>query len=385
MNCIINGRILLKDGEVAGKALLFDNKIIGISDAVPEEAYIIDAKGGYIAPGLIDVHCHGFLGRDASNGSCDELRYMSRKAAEWGVTGWLPTTMTLSWGQLENCFKAGRWAQAASIDPDWNGAQIFGIHAEGPFINPKRKGAQAEKWVHKPDAEKLAAWKDVVRLITVAPEMEDALPFIRWAREMGVTVSMGHTDATADEALAGIDAGITHATHTFNAMPPLNHREPGAAGAALLDDRVYCEMISDGFHINPMLFGMMAKLKQDKLVIITDSIQVAGLPDGAYDMAGKTVIVEGIKCRFPDETIAGSTLTMDRAVRNVWAHTKLPLWKVVNMASLNPAASIGADGFKGSIEPGKDADILITDGEFNILRTFVSGKCVYNKNVGVLL
>lgn len=385
MNCIINGRILLKDGEITGKALLFDDKIIGISDAVPEKACIIDAKGGYISPGLIDVHCHGFLGRDASNGSFDELRYMSEKATEWGVTAWLPTTMTLSRDRLQTCFETGRRARKASIDPDWKGAHVLGIHAEGPFINPKRKGAQAEEWVQSPDTEMLDEWKDVIRLITVAPEVEGALPFIQKARETGIIVSMGHTDATAAEALAGFEAGITHATHTFNAMPPLNHREPGAAGAALADDRVYCEMIGDGFHINPLLFGVMAILKQDKLVIITDSIQVAGLPDGIYDMSGETVIVEGIKCRFPNGTIAGSSLTMDRAVRNVWEYTKLPLWKVVNMASLNPAASIGIEGFKGSIEPGKDADILITDEQFNILRTFVSGKCVYNKNVGVLL
>lgn len=379
MNCIINGKILLKDGEITGKALLFDDKIIGFSDYVPEKACVIDAGGGYISPGLIDVHCHGFLGRDASNGSFDELRYMSEKATEWGVTAWLPTTMTLSLPQLETCFEAGRRAQKASVGTDWKGAQVLGIHAEGPFINPNRKGAQAEKWIQPPDAEKLEPWKDVIRLITVAPEMEGALTFIERARKMGIVVSMGHTDATAIEAKAGFDAGITHATHIFNAMPPMNHREPGAVGAALADERVYCEMVADGFHINPMLFGLMAKLKGDKLVIITDSIQVAGMPDGIYDMAGETVIVNGIECRFPDGTIAGSTLTMDRAVRNVWEHTKLPLWQVVNMASLNPAASIGIDNFKGSIEPGKDADILIADEQFNILKTFVSGKCVYER------
>ena len=378
MRYIINGTILLPEGEVKGRALALESdRIAGIVDAPPEGAEIIDAKGGYVAPGLVDVHCHGFMGWDASNGSMDELRRMSRQAARWGTTAWLPTTMTLDWTVLEKCFSAIRQAQKDSLKPGWDGAQVLGCHAEGPFINPKKKGAQAESSIQKPDIEKLRPWMDVVRLMTVAPEVEGALPFIREATALGVAVSMGHTNATAREALAGVEAGVDHATHTFNAMTPLNHREPGVVGAALSDERVYCELIADTFHVDPMLFPIMARQKGDHLVLITDSIQVAHLPDGPHDQSGQTVVVDGIRCRFPDGTIAGSSLTMDLAVRNFRAHTGLPLHEVVNMASLYPARSVGADGQKGSLEPGKDADVLITDGDFNVKMTFVRGECVY--------
>ena len=377
MKCIINGRILLKDGVAEGKALVFGDTIIGLADDIPQKTEVIDARGGYVSPGLMDVHCHGFMGWDASNGSLDELRGMSRQAVKWGTTSWLPTTMTLDWPVLERCFAAIRAAQVESLSDGWRGAQVLGCHAEGPFINSKRKGAQAESSIQRPEAEKLRPWADVIRLMTVAPEVEGALPFIRAAKEMGVVTSMGHTDATSAEALAGFNAGITHATHTFNAMTPLNHREPGAVGAALADDRVYCELICDTFHVHPMLFGLVARQKGERLVMITDSIQVAHLPDGPHDQSGVTVIVDGIRCRMEDGTIAGSALTMDRAVRNFLAHTDLPIWQVVNMASLYPARSIGADRRKGSLEVGKDADILITDESFRVRSTFVRGECVY--------
>ena len=380
MRCIVNGVILLPDGEVRGKALAFERgRIAGVLDAPPAGARIIDAAGGYVAPGLVDVHIHGFMGMDASNGSLGELQEMSRRLAEWGTTAWLPTTMTLKWPALEACFAAIRQAAARSLRPDWGGAQVLGCHAEGPFINPVKKGAQDGAAIQRPDVEKLRPWADAVKLMTVAPEVDGALDFIRAAAGLGVTVSMGHTAATAAQALAGFDAGVTHATHTFNAMPPLNHREPGAVGAALTDGRVYCELIADTFHVNPMLFGLMARQKGDRLVLITDSIQVAHLPDGPHDQSGQTVIVDGIRCRFPDGTIAGSSLTMDLAVRNFRAHTGLPLYEVVNMASLYPARSVGVDGAKGSLEAGKDADILITDPAFNVMHTFVRGECVYSR------
>ncbi len=375
MKYIINGTLLLPDGEITGAALAVDGgRIAGIAKEVPANAEVIDAAGGYVSPGLVDVHCHGFMGWDASNGSLDELREMSRQAARWGTTSWLPTTMTLDWPVLEKCFAAIRAARDESLTDAWRGAQVLGCHAEGPFINMKKKGAQAGSSIQAPDIEKLRPWADVVKLMTVAPEVDGALDFIRAARALGVVISMGHTAATAEEALAGVDAGVTHATHTFNAMTPLTHREPGVAGAALVDGRVYCELIADTFHVSPLLFRLMAKQKGDHLVLITDSIQEAHLPDGPHDRDGQTIVVNGIRLRFPNGTIAGSALTMDRAVRNFREHTGLPLYEVVNMASLYPARSIGADARKGSLEPGKDADFLITDADFNVRAAFVRGQ-----------
>lgn len=376
MKCIVNGAILTKDGEVRDRVLAFEEKIVGILDGVPDGAEVVDAGGGVVAPGLVDVHCHGFMGWDASDADPGELRAMSRQCARWGVTSWLPTTMTLPWPKLEACFAAVRRAMADSRAPGWGGAEVLGCHAEGPFISPGKRGAQDGSAIQRPDAEKLRPWADAVRLMTVAPEVEGALPFVRAAAGMGVRLSMGHTEATAAQALAGFDGGIDHATHTFNAMTPLTHREPGAAGAALVDGRVYCELIADTFHVSPLLFPLMARLKGDRLVLITDSIQVAHLPDGPHDQAGRTVIVDGIRCRFPDGTIAGSSLTLDRAVRNFRAHTALPLWQVVNMASLYPARSVGADARKGSLEPGKDADVVVADADFHVRATWVRGERV---------
>ena len=377
MKCIINGKIILRDGLLEGKAMLFDEIIRGFADVPPEGAEVIDAGGGYVSPGLIDVHCHGFMGWDASHGSLDELRRMSRRAAGFGVTSWLPTTMTLDWPALERCFSAIREAQRRSLSDEWNGAQVLGCHAEGPFINPKKKGAQAAACIQRPDAQKLRPWADVIRLMTLAPELDGAQDCIREARALGVTLSMGHTDAGYDQAMAGIDAGITHATHTFNAMPPLNHRQPGVIGAALADERVYCELICDTFHVHPALFKLMAKVAGERLVLITDSIPAAGLPDGPHDQLGATVVVDGMKLRFPDGTIAGSALTMDAAVRNFARHTGLPIWRAANMAALNPALSIGVDGRKGALETGRDADIVIADGAFNVRATYVRGARVF--------
>ena len=375
---IVNGTILLPDGEIRGRALAIEGgRIAGIAERAPEGAEILDAAGGIVAPGLIDVHCHGMMGWDATHGSVDELRRMSEQKAKWGTTAWLPTTMTAPWDKLERAYAAIRDARAQSRRADWNGAEILGCHSEGPFINPKKKGAQPERAILAPDAERLRPWADVIALMTVAPEMEGALECVRKTRDMGIRCTMGHTAATAAQALAGVDAGVTQSTHTFNAMTGLNHREPGVVGAALSDGRVYCELIADTFHVHPMLFGLMAKLKGDHLVLITDSIEVAHLPDGTYDQAGETVVVNGIRCQFPDGTIAGSCLTMDRAVRNFREHTGLPLWQVVSMASLNPARAIGVDDRKGSLEAGKDADVVIADRDFNVRTTLVRGKRVY--------
>ena len=378
MKCIVNGRILMPDGLLDGRALVFDRRILAIADAAPEGAEVIDAGGSYVSPGLIDVHCHGLMGGDASHGSLQELRQMSRHKAESGVTSWLPTTMTLGWPALEKCFAAIRQAMAESAEPGWGGAQVLGCHAEGPFINPKRKGAQAEANIQEPDIEKLRPWAGVVRLMTVVPEMPGALPFIREAAKLGVTVSMGHSDATAEQAMAGIEAGARHVTHTFNAMPPLNHRQPGLIGAALNDERVYCELIADTFHVSPLLFPLMAKLVPHRLTLITDALQCAGLPDGEYDLLGERVTLNGIQCRLPDGTIAGSVLTLDAAVRNFVKYAGVPLWRAVNMASLYPARSIRADERKGALQVGRDADILIADPDFHIKRTFVAGVPVYD-------
>ncbi|MBR6890970.1 MAG: N-acetylglucosamine-6-phosphate deacetylase [Clostridia bacterium] len=347
--------------------IVFDGDRIARIEAgsAPLEPGDVDGRGLAAVPGLVDIHAHGCLGLDTMDADFAEMAVFRAKN---GTTTWLPTSMTAFREDLERVCAAPR---------DVPGARLPGIHLEGPHIAMSKKGAQNPDCIRMPDIDELRSLRPAAVRVTIAPELPGALEYIRAAADMGVSVTIGHTDATYDQAVAGIGAGITHATHTFNAMPPLNHREPGAVGAALTDGRVYCELIADTFHVTPMLFGLMARQKGEGLVLITDSIQVAHLPDGPHDQTGQTVIVDGIRCRFPDGTIAGSSLTMDLAVRNFRAHTGLPLYQVVNMAALYPARSVGADAAKGSLEAGKDADILITDGDFNVRRTYARGACVY--------
>ena len=381
MKAICNGKIVMPDGVVAGKALVFDNHIRALTDPdkLVSDIEIIDAQGGYVLPGLIDIHIHGYQGEDASDGSFAGLRKMAAGIAKGGVTSFLPTTMTVSYEQLENAFAAIARAMEESAAENWFGARVLGAHAEGPFINPAKKGAQNEIHIRPGDAEFLKKHADVIRLVTIAPEMPGNLECIREMAETGMAISMGHTTATYQQAKAGFDAGIRHATHLFNAMSPLTQREPGAVGAALTDDRVSCEVIADGFHVNSALFSMVAKQKGDKMVIITDCLRSGGLEDGEYELGGQKIFVKGIECRLEDGTIAGSMLTMNRGVKNVWDATGLPLSDVVNMASLNPATVIGMQDKKGTLTPGSDADITVVNEDFDVLCTIVEGRTVYRR------
>ncbi len=376
MKAIVNGKIILPDSIVEGRALLFDEKIIGLSETVPEGAEIIDAKGRYVAPGLVDIHIHGYLGEDTSDGSVEGIRKMAEGIVKNGVTAWLPTTMTVSYDDLRRAFNAVRTLMDKKNNP--RGAQIMGVHAEGPFINPSKKGAQAVEYIRPADAPFLIENSDVIRIVTIAPEMPGALDCIREVTEKtNILVSMGHTAANYETAKAGIEAGVRHATHLFNAMTPLNHRDPGVVGASLADDRVSTELIADTFHISPDLFGLVAKVKGDNLILITDCTRAGGLADGEYTLGGQPIFVKGIECRLADGTIAGSVLKLNNAVRNMREHTNLPLEQIVRMASINAAKCIGLDKTKGSLEAGKDADIILADENFAVSETIIAGETVW--------
>ena len=378
MQAIINGKIVLPDRLAEGCALLFDEKIQGVVPAaqVPAGAKVIDAAGGLVIPGLIDMHIHGYLGEDASDGSFEGIRTMAEGVAKNGVIGFLPTTMTVSYDELNAAFDQIRRGMRQSLQDDWQGAQILGVNAEGPFINPAKKGAQAGEHIRPGDAEFLKANLDVIRVFTIAPEMPGNMDCIR---EMAgrTLISMGHTAATYDQAAAAIEAGVGHVTHLFNAQTPLMHRDPGVVGAALTDARVSCELIADTFHVSRHLFPLVSRMKGDKLVLITDCTRAGGLEDGEYTLGGQPIFVKGIECRLADGTIAGSVLKLNAAVRNLLANTSLEIWEAVNAASLNPARRIGVDAAKGSLEAGKDADIAICDADFNVRRTILGGRTIY--------
>ena len=377
MKYIKNGKFVLPDTILENVVLAYDDKICGFTtvEEISADAAVIDAKGGFVAPGLVDIHIHGYLGEDTSDGNPEGIFKMANGIMKNGVTSWCPTTMTVSREEIDTALAVVRSLKEQS--KTWEGAEILGVNLEGPYINPNKKGAQAGEYIKKPDAEYIIQNADIISVATMAPEMEGCCDAIRQIREKSnVRVSVGHSDATFEETIAGIEAGATHVTHLFNAQTPLHHRNPGVVGAALLE-KVTTELIADTFHVHSGLFELIARVKGDGLVLITDCTRAGGMPDGEYTLGGQPIIVNGIRCLLKDGTIAGSVLKLNHAVKNFANHTDLPLWKVVSAATLAPARAIGEEHRKGSLEAGKDADIIITDGDFNIMKTIIGGEIRY--------
>lgn len=378
MKAIVNGKIVLKDRVAEDMALLYSDVIEGIvpCEKVPADAEIIDAKGGYVAPGLIDIHIHGYLSKDVCDGEPDSIRTIAGGIVKNGVTGFLPTTMTVDMKVIKKALEVCRDLKEES--KQWNGSQILGCHAEGPFISESKKGAQDPKYILKPDAKFVKEYADIIKIITLAPETDtadfDAIREI--ARDTDVLISMGHTSADYDTAMASTAVGVKHVTHLFNAMTPLAHRAPGVVTAAFNSD-VTCEVIVDTFHVNSCFYDLLYKIKGRKLCFITDCLPAGGLPYGEYTLGGTKIIYNDIVCRLEDGTVAGSVLPLNKGVWNVYTNSSIPLNECVNGASLNPATAIGVADRKGSLEVGKDADVIITDDSFNVLKTIIGGEIRY--------
>ena len=378
MKAVVNGKIILKDRIVEGSALLFSDVIEGILpvDKIPSDAEIIDANGGYVSPGLIDLHIHGYLGCDVCDGTRESIRTISEGIIANGVTGYLPTTMTVDMKVIKQSLEVCRELKEES--KTWNGSTILGVHAEGPFISESKKGAQDAKYILKPDASFVKEYADIIKVISLAPETdtEDFAAIREIRRDTDVVISMGHTSADYDTAMKSTNVGVRHATHLFNAMTPLAHRAPGVVGAALNAD-VSVELIVDTFHVSTELYDMLFKLKGRKLCFITDCLPAGGLPYGEYTLGGAKIVYRDIVCRLEDGTVAGSVLPLNKGVWNVYTNSNIPLNECVNCASLNPATTLGIADRKGSLEVGKDADVVITDAEFKVLKTIIGGEIRY--------
>lgn len=377
MKAIINGRIIGEDSVLSDKVLLFDDSISAIVDrasfAPAGDIEVIDAAGSYVSPGFIDIHIHGCGGFDTMDEQDDSIARIAALLPQAGVTAFLPTTMTMELTHTQRILSRIRTAMA---EPP-TGAAVLGCHLEGPYLNPTYKGAQDPKYIKAPDYRDIEAYRDVIRIVTLAPEGGDH-SFIRNCCADGITVSIGHSSADYEQALAAFAAGADHVTHTFNALPPLHHRQPGAIGAALDTPSVTCELIVDNIHVHPCLQRMLLKLKgPDHVILISDAMRACLLRNGSYDLGGQNVIVTDGEARLASGVIAGSVTTLRLAARLLSKNTSLTLPEVIRTVSLTPARRIGVDNSKGSLVPGKDADIVLFDQDFEIKATFVAGKNVY--------
>lgn len=379
MKAIVNGKIITEEGILENSSILFDNKINHIINTDKLNKYelekVIDAKGKYVSPGFIDVHIHGSGGSDTMDGSSEDIVKISSTICKNGVTAFLPTTMTMSRDEIYNALECVRECMEMKL----NGAKVLGAHLEGPFINKKYKGAQNPKFIQKPNYDFVQEYLDVIKIITLAPEMDENHEFMEKLKAYtDIVLSIGHTNATYEEAVDSIEKGITHATHLFNAMTPLHHRKPGVVGAIFGND-VNCELIADTIHVHPGLFQLLVDVKgKDRVILITDSMRAGCMKCGEYDLGGQKISVDETSARLDDGTLAGSILTLNVALKNMHKHTNLKIHELIKMASLNGARELKIDNFKGSLKEGKDADITIFDSEFNVYFTIVEGKTVYN-------
>ena len=340
MKAIINGKIITKEGILIGKSIVFDKKIVDIIDEDLIYKYNceekIDAEGNYVFPGFIDIHIHGAGGSDTMDGNIEALENISKTIARKGVTGFLAATMTMDKPRILNAFDAVRKA----MDMGLSGAELLGVYMEGPFVSMEKMGAQNPKYIMKPDYDLVKDYLDIIKIITLAPEEDANYDFIKKLSK-DVILSIGHTNASYEEAIESIENGISHATHTFNAMTPLNHRAPGVVGAIMNSD-ITCELIADCIHVHPGAFNLLINVKgYEKVILITDSMRAGCIKDGKYEFGGQEVIVKDGVARLKNGSLAGSVLTMNMALKNIMENTDLNLSQVSYMLSQNPANLLG--------------------------------------------
>ena len=363
-----NAKVFIDGKFIPGSVTLENGIITAIGN---ETAYDVDAKGQYLVPGFVDVHSHGAMGGDFSDGKAEDMEKLSRYYAANGVTSYLATTMTLKEHTLIPAMEVIR----DFVRPA-DGAKCAGIHLEGPFLCYNKRGAQAAENLHLPDAEMFtrlnAASGGKVKLVTVAPETEGAMEFIRKVSPV-CTVSLGHTEADYDTAMEAYKNGASHATHPFNGMPALHHRTPGVIAAAF-DSGATAELICDGLHIHPGVIRMASALFGENLVVISDSLRCAGMPDGEYELGGQPIEMKNGKATLKgSDTLAGSSTNLLQELKNL-VQFGLSLETALTAMTIAPAKAVRLDDTIGSVAPGKCADLLLLDENLNLTATYIDGQ-----------
>ena len=336
---------------------------------------------GIVVPGFIDEHIHGAGGADAMDGTVEALQTISEFLAREGTAGFLATTMTQSPENITNALKAVKKVREKG---EYKGAEVLGVHLEGPFISPKHVGAQPLEYVATPDAELFDKYNEAsgnsIKIVTLAPEVEGGLGLVKHLSNIGVVASVGHTGGKYADVVNAVAAGATNVTHTYNAQTGLHHREAGVVGAAMLLDELNCEMICDTIHVSVPAIKLVIKNKpHDKYTLITDAMRAKGMPDGKSELGGQEVFVNNGKARLADGTLAGSVLKMNVAVKNLVEKAGVPFTDAIDFATYNPAKNIGVLNERGTIEVGKRADLTVLNSDFEVLYTLVNGKIVYKK------
>jgi N-acetylglucosamine-6-phosphate deacetylase len=375
---INNVRLVLHDGVRAGCVVIREGRIGGVHPGycpIPHDATVIDGRGRYLAPGLIDVHVHGGGGFDLMSDDPEQVRRYARWIAQRGVTSFLISTSGRDHADIIRRLEALR--PTIGVEP--GAARVLGFHLEGPYINPLRKGAFPAPWLRAPNAdgyrELAAASGDNIRQVTLAPELAGADALIEAVVASGAIAAMGHTDATYDEAMQAIALGVTHVTHCFNAMRPFTHRDPSVSAAVMQSDELTAELIGDGAHVDYAAASLLIRAKGwQRIALITDGMPLAGTADGDGQWEGQQIRVDGGKAvRVSDGTIIGGVITLEQTMGNAVRHLNMPLHAAVAMASANPAAAMRIDDHYGSLTPGLAADFILLDDDLNVTETWIAG------------
>jgi len=379
---IENIKLISEDGILKNRGILINAGIIekiyyADDDHHYEADQTINGEGQFLAPGFIDIHTHGNSGYDGVDGTHEAIKNIAAYHLKNGVTSFLGTTVTSKKAILEKSIEAIATYQKKQTD-DSKEATVEGIYFEGPFFNVKKKGAQPEKAIVKPSLDLMKHYVDLsnntMKVVALAPEIEGADDVINYLNNQDIKSAIAHTDATYEQAMEGIKKGLSIATHLFNGMRGFTHREPGTAGAVLNNDSIYAELIVDGVHLHNAAVDLAIKAKGiDKLILISDAMRAAGLSDGLYDLGGQEVTVKNGEARLKDGTIAGSTLNLNTAIKNVIKNNNVSIVDAVKMASTNPAKAIGIFDKKGSIAEGKTADLVFFDETITIHKVMKNG------------